>query len=160
MYEKIIPRSYLNQSKRITLLYLPQLVKLTYIYILYTICPRGSDPFYIVSYNIKWVNTSWTCSMINIEHQKDINYFLSGLIFEQFYCLKMFPWEVLLDRSDFEVTWIFSHICKNKNEILKRAEQKENIVLSDIELLLCGQITKKESRGGKILLFSIFFHTY
>ena len=23
-------------------------------------CPRSSDPFYIVSYNIKWVTTSWT----------------------------------------------------------------------------------------------------
>ena len=25
-----------------------------------TICPRSSDPFYIVSYCIKWVTTSWT----------------------------------------------------------------------------------------------------
>ena len=29
----------------------------------YTVCPRSSDPFYIVSYNIKWVTTSWTFSM-------------------------------------------------------------------------------------------------
>ena len=28
-----------------------------------TICPRSSDPFYIVSYYIKWVTTSWTHSM-------------------------------------------------------------------------------------------------
>jgi len=27
-----------------------------------TICPRSSDPFYIVSYYIKWVTTSWTHS--------------------------------------------------------------------------------------------------
>ena len=26
-----------------------------------TVCPRSSDPFYIVSYYIKWVTTSWTC---------------------------------------------------------------------------------------------------
>ena len=25
-------------------------------------CPRSSDPFYIVSYFIKWVTTSWTYS--------------------------------------------------------------------------------------------------
>ena len=25
-----------------------------------TICPRSSDPFYIVTYFIKWVTTSWT----------------------------------------------------------------------------------------------------
>ena len=31
-----------------------------------TVCPKSSDPFYIVSYyNIKWVNTSWTyCSKL------------------------------------------------------------------------------------------------
>ena len=27
-----------------------------------TICPRSSDPFYKVSYYIKWVTTSWTHS--------------------------------------------------------------------------------------------------
>ena len=26
----------------------------------YTICPGSSDQFYIVSYCIKWVTTSWT----------------------------------------------------------------------------------------------------
>ena len=28
-----------------------------------TVCPRSSDPFYIVSYYIKWVTTSWTHSI-------------------------------------------------------------------------------------------------
>ena len=32
---------------------------------LYTICSRRSDPFYIVSYYIKWVTTSWTYSSIH-----------------------------------------------------------------------------------------------
>ena len=27
---------------------------------IYTVCPRSSDQFYIVSYYIKWVSTSWT----------------------------------------------------------------------------------------------------
>ena len=33
-----------------------------------TICPRSSDPFYVVCYYIKWVTTSWTHSIciINI----------------------------------------------------------------------------------------------
>ena len=25
-----------------------------------TVCPRSSDPFYIIPYYIKWVTTSWT----------------------------------------------------------------------------------------------------
>ena len=37
----------------------------------YTICPRSSDPIYILSYYIKWVTTSWTQSnistMVNIK---------------------------------------------------------------------------------------------
>ena len=28
----------------------------------YTVCPRSSDPFYIVTYNINWVTTSWAHS--------------------------------------------------------------------------------------------------
>ena len=27
-----------------------------------TVCPRSSGPFYVVTYNIKWVTTSWTHS--------------------------------------------------------------------------------------------------
>ena len=29
----------------------------------YTVCPGSSDPFYIVSYYINWVTTSWTHSI-------------------------------------------------------------------------------------------------
>ena len=32
----------------------------------HTLCPRSSDPFYIVTYHIKWVTTSWTHSTNNI----------------------------------------------------------------------------------------------
>ena len=28
--------------------------------VLYTVCPRSSDQFYILTYYIKWVTTSWT----------------------------------------------------------------------------------------------------
>ena len=28
-----------------------------------TVCPRSSDPFYLVSFYIKWVTTSWTYSI-------------------------------------------------------------------------------------------------
>ena len=34
----------------------------------YTVCPRSSDPFYIVTYYIKWVTTSWTDSNIIIHN--------------------------------------------------------------------------------------------
>ena len=30
----------------------------------YTVCPRSSDPFYIVRYYLKWVTTSWTYSLL------------------------------------------------------------------------------------------------
>ena len=33
----------------------------------YTVCPRSSDPFYIISYYIKWVTTSWTNSKTKYE---------------------------------------------------------------------------------------------
>ena len=38
--------------------------------ILYTLCPRSSDPFYIVSYEMKWVNTSWTDGKLYIMYSK------------------------------------------------------------------------------------------
>ena len=37
--------------------------------LLFTVCPSSSDPFYIVSYYIKWVTTSWTHS-ISLCHLK------------------------------------------------------------------------------------------
>ena len=38
-----------------------------------TVCQRSSDPFYLVTYYIKWVTTSWTHSIIynmDIRNQK------------------------------------------------------------------------------------------
>ena len=37
-----------------------------YILHIYTVCPRSSGPFYVVTYYIEWVTTSWTDSMNNI----------------------------------------------------------------------------------------------
>ena len=31
----------------------------------YTVCPGSSDPFYVLTYYIKWVTTSWTYSILN-----------------------------------------------------------------------------------------------
>ena len=31
-----------------------------------TVCPRSSGPFYVVTYYIKWVTTSWTHSIISL----------------------------------------------------------------------------------------------
>ena len=38
---------------------------LPYFSVRHTVCPRSLDLFYIVSYNIKWVKTSWTYSTCN-----------------------------------------------------------------------------------------------
>ena len=35
-------------------------VREKWIQYIHTVCPRSSDPFYIVSYYIKWVTASWT----------------------------------------------------------------------------------------------------
>ena len=35
-----------------------------------TVCPRSSDPFYIVGYYIKWVTTSWTYSTYKYKMDK------------------------------------------------------------------------------------------
>ena len=43
----------------------PQGVRLLH-YILTTVCPKRSDPIYIVSYDTKWVTTSWTNGNIRI----------------------------------------------------------------------------------------------
>ena len=37
---------------------------------IYTVCPRSSDPFYIVTYHIKWVTTSWIYSTTFISINK------------------------------------------------------------------------------------------
>ena len=34
-----------------------------------TVCPGSSDPFYIVSYYVKWATTSWTYSTLRIVRQ-------------------------------------------------------------------------------------------
>ena len=30
-----------------------------------TVCPVNSDPFYVVTYYIKWVTASWTYSIVD-----------------------------------------------------------------------------------------------
>ena len=35
---------------------------LEWIFLQHTVCPRSSDPFYIVTYYIKWVTASWAYS--------------------------------------------------------------------------------------------------
>ena len=43
-----------------------QYYSLTALYSLATVCPRSSDPFYSLSYYIKWVTSSWTYSKTNL----------------------------------------------------------------------------------------------
>ena len=37
-----------------------------------TVCPGSSDPFYIVTYYMKWVATSWTYSMYFLDKKGNI----------------------------------------------------------------------------------------
>ena len=52
-----------------------------FIYLSRTLCPGSSDPFYIVTYYIKWVTISWTHSRLKgIPQDKMIrNHFNSAL---------------------------------------------------------------------------------
>ena len=56
----------LSHSGTCVILYVKEVLFISiniYVYrLVYTICPGSSDPFYIVSYYIRWVTTSWTHS--------------------------------------------------------------------------------------------------
>ena len=40
-----------------------------------TVCPRSSDPFYILTCYMKWVTTSWTHSIFRPEHPKSVLFY-------------------------------------------------------------------------------------
>ena len=44
--------------------------KQRYISMVYTVCPRSSDPFCIESYHIKRVTTSWTYSILHVSYNR------------------------------------------------------------------------------------------
>ena len=43
---------------------------LHYLHYHYTVCPRSSDPFYVITYYIKLITTSWTYSTVSIKVEK------------------------------------------------------------------------------------------
>ena len=56
-------------------------------YVLHTVCPGSSDPFYIVSYYIKWVTTSLAhrkvimeaiCKLVSSSNQNVENFVVYG----------------------------------------------------------------------------------
>ena len=65
-----------------------------------TMCPRSSDPFYIVIYYIIWVTTSWTYSMITANMDGAFVYLCLSLIInnvdlDNWICAKVFFIELL-----------------------------------------------------------------
>ena len=38
-----------------------------------TVCPGSSDPFYVVTYYIQWITTSWTYSMYVYEKKNTVS---------------------------------------------------------------------------------------
>ena len=64
----------------------------------YTICPRSSDPFYIVAYYIKWVTTSWTYGICVIHPKRRIftvcqtvRFFTLKNVFDQKHKNRVYP---------------------------------------------------------------------
>ena len=56
-----LPPLSMSTSKKLSALSLNINVhRVTYVLQSYTVCPRSSDQFHIVSYYIEWVTTSWT----------------------------------------------------------------------------------------------------
>ena len=48
-----------------------------------TICPRSSDPFYIVRYYIQWVTTSWTQSILLDGNANHLAHMIRKLAFKK-----------------------------------------------------------------------------
>jgi len=53
-------------------------------------CPRSSDPFYILSYYIKWVTTSWTHSTLSISYSGNDARFIRAADPDPIFLLKSF----------------------------------------------------------------------
>ena len=65
-FDKLVHPYYTPQKNRKHFTKFKSNNDLQYIFIYFvgiidtTVCPRSCDPFYIVTYYIKWVTTSWT----------------------------------------------------------------------------------------------------
>ena len=58
-----------------------------------TVCLRGSDPFFIVSYCIKWVKTSWT------NRVQKLDYLISGIFRTTKLGLPVHVWKPVIPRT-------------------------------------------------------------
>ena len=80
----------------------------------HTVCPRSSDPFYIVTYYVKWVTTSWTYS--NRSSFLSHFFFLFGSYFSFSLAKSLFPnifvtvfnfWQVYLEGWVFYLLYLY-----------------------------------------------------
>ena len=81
-----------------------------YTYI-HTVCPTSSDPFYIVSYYIRWVTTSWTYSTSTCMSNLDDKCFFFSTKYLEIYVV-FFTFSLLLLPSFLHGTW-----CAHMTEI-------------------------------------------
>ena len=80
---------------------------------IHTVCPGRSDPFYIVTYYIKWVTTSWTYSIVR---KGDISVAISTTVIQSFslpylsYCRLLLISLRYFLKASYPVRWPFRYI--------------------------------------------------
>ena len=83
-------------------------------YILYTVCPRSNDPFYVETYYIKWVTTSWTYSTkldVPSEHMDpSVSWDIRTISCSFSVCVAVWGLARALKRARFAGSPLFNHI--------------------------------------------------
>ena len=96
------------------LLYLPLLSTSTYIH--YTVCPRGSDPFYIITYYIKWGHHLDRRYLLCVQEVVNSIYIMSyyinwiNYLLDTRYCLSKKSWSILYSKLLYKMSQDFLDI--------------------------------------------------
>ena len=129
-----------------------------------TVCLRSSDPFYIVSYYIKWVTSSWTYSRLLAGNQSfRPGFLLPGTSFSGGSNLNPV---IGLSKINIPIleSWLFSQerYKRKKKTLVPDISAKQSQILTkhgrNLYLLFCPWIRKLDISGGKITgLYIVYF---
>ena len=90
-----------------------------------TVCPRSSDPIYVVTYDLKWVTSTWTCSIIHRQKSNiwsvssfDINTVCPRRS-DPFYMVTYYKnGSLLLGHTVDGSSWCNAHVRSEKNNLI------------------------------------------
>ena len=87
---------------------------------LFIVCPRSIDPFYEVTYYIKWVTTSWTHSTCSRKTQKKCYILWSKKSVLLWGCAYVFScWKIFILKETLTSTLFFRYLYENRAQTLK-----------------------------------------